>query len=145
VPDKKYSAKKALTMHCVPSIFAECDTRQRLCRVLRALDKAVDSGSAGLRYGLHLNPFKQVEFKYKQIIYVPIYIPIVVLALAHYTVTSLIIGRLWKSHVRFWEKNRFGTIDPSNTNTSLPESTSSPSAGSTRRSLKNTRQRLCRV
>jgi hypothetical protein len=29
--------------------------------------------------------------------------------------------------------------------TPLPESTSSPSAGSTRRSLKNTRQRLCRV
>jgi hypothetical protein len=86
------------------ALFAECDTRQRLCRVLRELGKAVDSGSAGLRYGLHLNPFKQVEFKYKQIIYVPIYIPIVVLALAHYTVTSLIIGRLWKSHVRFREK-----------------------------------------
>jgi hypothetical protein len=52
VPDKKYSAKKALPMHCVPSPL--CRVRHsaktlpsvlRLCRVLQALGKAVDSGS----------------------------------------------------------------------------------------------------
>jgi hypothetical protein len=52
VPEKKYSAKKALPMHCVPSPL--CRVRHsaktlpsvlRLCRVLQALGKAVDSGS----------------------------------------------------------------------------------------------------
>jgi hypothetical protein len=37
VPEKKYLAKKALPMHCVPS---------PLCRVRQTLGKAVDSGSA---------------------------------------------------------------------------------------------------
>jgi hypothetical protein len=43
VPKKKYSTKKALPMHCVPSPL--CRVFLRLCRVLQALGKAGDSGS----------------------------------------------------------------------------------------------------
>jgi hypothetical protein len=55
VPKKKYSAKKALRCTVCRAFLAECDTRQRLCRVflklcrvLRALGKALVSGSAYL-------------------------------------------------------------------------------------------------
>jgi hypothetical protein len=43
VPEKKYSAKKALPMHCLPSLFYRLFLRLR--RVLKALGKAIDSGS----------------------------------------------------------------------------------------------------
>jgi hypothetical protein len=52
VPEKKYSAKTALSMYCVPSLI--CRVRHsakflpsffRLCQVLQPLGKAIDSGS----------------------------------------------------------------------------------------------------
>jgi hypothetical protein len=43
VPEKKYSAKKSLPMHCLPSIL--CRVFLRLRRVLPALGEEVDSGS----------------------------------------------------------------------------------------------------
>jgi hypothetical protein len=59
VPKKKYSTKSVPSARekntrqrrlcrCTVrrALFAECDTRQRLCRVLQALGKAPDSGSA---------------------------------------------------------------------------------------------------
>jgi hypothetical protein len=44
VPEKKHSAKKALPMHCLSSLL--CRVFLRLRRVLQALGKAIDSGSA---------------------------------------------------------------------------------------------------
>jgi hypothetical protein len=46
VPEKKYSAKKALPMYCLPSLL--CRVFLGLCRVLRALSKAPVSGSASV-------------------------------------------------------------------------------------------------
>jgi hypothetical protein len=52
VPEKKYSAKKVCRCTVCRALFAECDTRQSLCRVfsrlyrvLQALGKVIYSGS----------------------------------------------------------------------------------------------------
>jgi hypothetical protein len=62
--DKKYSAKKYLSMYCLlkPSLpsatlgkdFAEYHTRRffRICLMLQTLSKAPDFGSVALRHGL---------------------------------------------------------------------------------------------
>jgi hypothetical protein len=44
VPEKKHLTKKALPMHCLPSLL--CRVFLRLRRMLQALGKAIDSGSA---------------------------------------------------------------------------------------------------